>query len=111
MDTLSGEIGESSGVSRPYTNMFKGKEIGKFRVSCGGRLVIPNNWANSIFAWILILFPSIMQMAYVNPLFLNLKPLIDTLYCLTMLLSLIFLFKTTFTDPGIIPRADPVKSK
>jgi len=28
-----------------------------------------------------------------------------------MMLSLLFLFLTTFTDPGIIPRADPIEQK
>jgi hypothetical protein len=70
MDThLNDGMGESSGVRRPFTNIYKGKEIGKFRVICCGRLVVPNGWAGSIFAWILIILPSTLQMLYVNPLF------------------------------------------
>ena len=87
--------------------MYKGKEIGKFRVICCGKLVVPNGWPGSIFAWVLIIVPSMLQIFWVNDLFGYSETVINTFYCLTMISSLVFLFLTTFTDPGIIPRADP----
>lgn len=108
---LNDGMGESSGVTRPYTNMYKGIEIGKFRVICGGRLVVPNGWAGSIFAWLLIIGPSMLQIFMVNPLFGSRESLINSFYCITMLTSLTFLFLTTFTDPGILPRADPMEQR
>ena len=99
-------LGESSGVLRPLTNMHNGKEIGRFTVCCGGELVIPAGWCGSIVAWVLIIVPSFMQIAFINSKFDAALP-VDLAYLCSMMLSLTFLFLTTFTDPGIIPRVDP----
>ena len=99
-------VAESSGVRRPLTNIYNGKEIGGFKVICSGALVVPPNWCGSLFAWILIVGPSILQIIFVNSQFSQAVG-IDIGYIITMLLSLTFLFLTTYTDPGIIPRFDP----
>ena len=97
---------ESSGVMRPLTNSYKNKEIGKFTVCCGGTLVIPAGWCGSLIAWFLILVPSFLQIIFINSAFEAAVP-IDCAYICTLALSLTFLFMTTFTDPGIIPRVNP----
>lgn len=102
--------GESSGVLRPRSNTYNNKEIGKFTVCCGGSLVIPPGWCGSLFAWGLILIPSTLQIAFVNSQF-DESIAIDAAYLSTMTLSLLFLFITTFTDPGILPREDPNQTR
>ena len=103
-------LGESAGAPRPFTNIYEEKEIGRFKVCCSGNLVIPNEWKGSIVSWILIIAPSLLQIFSVNSQF-SLFLTIDILYLISMTLSLTFLFFTTFTDPGIIPREDPNKER
>lgn len=45
-------------------------------------------------------------MTLVNPYYKD-EVVIDIFYVLSLFLTLLFLFLTTFTDPGVIPREDP----
>ena len=47
------------------SNMYKDREIGGFKVVSGG-LVVPQKWWGSLFAWALIIIPSVVQIAVVN---------------------------------------------
>ena len=88
---------------RNFTNVYRDKEIGGFQVICSGRAVCPGAWAGSLFTWMLIVCPSVIQIVFVNSQFSN-QFLIDFFYVLVMILSLGSLLMTTMTDPGVIPR-------
>ena len=88
------------------TNVYRGKEIGGYSVTCFGAVVVPRSCCTSCWAWFLIITPSVLQMTLVNPYYKD-EVVIDTFYVLSLFLTLLFLFLTTFTDPGVIPREDP----
>lgn len=89
--------------------MYKEREIGGFRV-IGGCLVVPRKWWGSLFAWALIIGPSLVQVSFVNSQYAW-AGLLDGFYAVTMCLSLAFLFCTTFSDPGVIPRRNPASEQ
>ena len=59
------------GGGKARTNEYDGKEIGKFKVCCFGKAVIPNDWCSSLWSWLLILVPSTLQIVLVNQSFSN----------------------------------------
>ena len=60
---------DSFNHGRPRGNEYNQKDIGKFRVLCGGRATVSASWCNSVWSWVLILTPSILQMIYINSAF------------------------------------------
>lgn len=58
---------DSPQFNRSKSRRYQGKETGSFEVVCGGKAVCPGPWATSIPSWLLILIPSFLQMAFVNP--------------------------------------------
>lgn len=74
-------------------------------------MVVPRNWCNSCFTWILILAPSIVQITLINSAYPKCEVILDVAYSITLFCTLLSLWLTTFTDPGIIPREDPEEQR
>ena len=65
MDQISASKTESK------INWHNNKGIGKFKVICSGRATLPSSWFNSACTWVLIVVPSALQIAFVNPAYGN----------------------------------------
>ena len=90
-------------VMNDFCNIWKDKKIGKFKVICGGRAVLPNMWYKSLKTIFTIIILSIVQIVLINTEFDSVI-VIESFYSATLTLSLLFLILTTITDPGLIPR-------
>lgn len=53
----------------PSINTYQERGIGKFTVICGGWATLPNSWCNTVWTWLLILGPSVVQITFINPAF------------------------------------------
>ena len=89
-------------------NWHHNKGIGNFKVICSGKATLPHSWYGSICTWVLILVPSALQIAFVNPAYGNdrlwVGVIVQVTYIATMVSALIALVVTTCSDPGIVPR-------
>ena len=86
-----------------FCNIWKDKKIGKFKVICCGKAVLPNMWYEALKTISVIVIPSIIQMTLINPEFES-AIVIESIYGATLTLSLVFLILTTITEPGVVPR-------
>ena len=66
---------------------------------------MPASWCNSVWSWLLILTPSILQIIYINSAYAEGWTIfIQILYVCTLVVTLMSLLFTTCSDPGVIPR-------
>lgn len=102
-----------------YSNSFRGKKIGRYNVICGGACMLPPQFYLSLISLVITIGPSLFQVFYNNRNYREYMNTVkgeetstigvDIAYLITMTLSVIFLLKTSMTEPGIIPREhDPL---
>ena len=90
---------------RPRGNTYNHKDIGRFKVLCSGRATVSASWCNSVWSYVLILPPSILQMIYINTAFKDgCTVFLQILYLITLAGALLNLLFTTCSDPGVIPK-------
>ncbi|CAO3595185.1 unnamed protein product [Absidia cylindrospora] len=77
---------------------------------CGGRLMTSQaHWA-FIIALLLVIIPSVLFGVFTCPfLWSNIHPVIPVFYAYLFVIAVVSMFKTSWTDPGVIPRGlDPI---
>ncbi|KAI8883417.1 zf-DHHC-domain-containing protein [Backusella circina FSU 941] len=90
-------------VKRPFRNyqLFPGRT----RFFCGGRLLTSRDYWAFIVAIFLLVTPSVLFGIFTCPfLWMHVHPALPIVFLYLFLLSLASMLKTSWTDPGIIPR-------
>ncbi|KAI8097145.1 DHHC palmitoyltransferase-domain-containing protein [Halteromyces radiatus] len=82
---------------------------GNSKFFCGGRFMTSKAYWAFIIAMILVIAPSVLFSIFTCPfLWSNIHPVVPILYAYLFVIAMVSMLKTSWTDPGVIPRGlDP----